>query len=361
MKTQSTLKKASRTHLMKPKLSTALSLLLGFTLISIAAPRKSAAGPWTFTSIHSYEFSDRFGAYINDSVDLDQRRARGTYMDNLIAGLDYDGKSHCAPTVAANVLGWISRTGYSDRRESIFPDLAPRARDWSPPASSASTAVKRAYNSVYNEQTEFIRELGIEMRTHRTFGTTSDDFTKVLRDRLPDGFWVTTTKDGGCPTGPGLPDPDIGLTRIYNEISSGNLVVLHYNTYQELPSALGARKFSSPIDAHTVFVTGVELPKDPSGSGSLFVADPLDESPVAGNELMTQSEFEERGIIDIPSFETAVSYKGDRGACSTFRKKATVIPTDSSRLVKIITGITVISPPVGGDFIGFLPTEVISE
>jgi hypothetical protein len=355
--------------MMKSNRSISLSLFLGVTLISIAAPRESAAAFPRITSIYSYEYADTFVAGINNIVDLDQRREAGTYLGDRIEGLPGDGISHCAPTVAADVLGWISRTGYTGEGETLLPSLAPRANEWRPPASSASTAVKRAYNSIYNEQTQFIRDLGIEMGTNplATGGTSDENLRSVLNRRLPDGFKVNLISDAGCDfemsaDGTRTVDREIGLERIHNEIASGNLVLLHYNKYDDYRRVPGLGFLKPrPNSGHITFVSYVQRPKDESVPGILFTTEPSDLSPVSGTMALTQSLFSDTSINGIPQSESSVNYEGDGSVCSFYGKKATVIPTTTPGIVQVIEAITVISPPEGSSFVGFRPTEVMPD
>ena len=310
-------------------------------------------------------------AGVRGMPDLDQLRANGTYLGQSVKGLPNTGRAYCAQAASANVLGWITLNGYENDTESYFPSLAPRASEWSPPSETASNAIKRAYVPVYNAQSEFMDELGREMGVvpfdeslGAGSGTPTESTVAVLNRRLPRGFKVKHISDVGCTferrADGSVYDPDIGLNRIYNEIASGNLVLIHTAFYTEVTTPFGAKVWKYEGYPHLATVDGVAVPPSPA-TGVILTADSAEEIPLSGTDVrqFSQSVFGSTlgSIEDVPRSEERVVYQEAYSICSTYVKRATVIRdlADPSGAI-IITGITVISPPDGHQFSGFLPT-----
>ena len=228
------MKKVSR-----QKSKQALALLMGVPLLAGILPLTSqAAGPSEEmgpsviirSKMGSRETPYSLRAWVDEMPDLDQYRREGTYLGRTVRGLTGDGSSYCGPTSAANILGWISNTGYELSGESFMIDAAPRASEWTPPSSSASNEEKRRYVSVYNAQTDFLESLATEMGTGLfptsigagIFGTDPYSAAAVLDLKLPSSFDVKVFTDEGCmldrDESGRLVDQDLGAMTIYNHL-----------------------------------------------------------------------------------------------------------------------------------------------
>ena len=98
-------------------------------------------------------------------IDFDQRRETGKFVN----GLPGDGRKHCGPSATANLLAWFAT--YHE------PGLAPGAGDWQS-------------DLYYDQATDFIEELGVEMDC---CGVGSVDVHDSLVSRLdPDRYTVVT-------------------------------------------------------------------------------------------------------------------------------------------------------------------------
>ncbi|MDG2200538.1 MAG: hypothetical protein P8K80_05095 [Phycisphaerales bacterium] len=133
---------------------------LGLALACSAATQASVLDPLGW-----YNDENHAGWTCRSMIDFDQRRETGKFVN----GLPGDGRKHCGPSATANLLAWFAT--YHE------PGLAPGAGDWQS-------------DLYYDQATDFIEELGVEMDC---CGVGSVDVHDSLVSRLdPDRYTVVT-------------------------------------------------------------------------------------------------------------------------------------------------------------------------
>ncbi len=256
-------------------------------------------------------YPSQFFAMVTGMPDLDQIRRAIPIAGKM--GLPDDGVDHCAPTAAANLLGFLSMKGY---RELL-------------PMNDAETWDDRTIPGE-NDATSLINALGSEMGT----GSDGSDFLDValkMKRRLNEGrsrsdrFKVETVSDYGCYT-----SGDTSTERLYREIANGNLIQGNLDYYVEDSSRPGFLRLAG---SHAIVITGAM--RNSSGD-FLTIVDPSSggDSPYYQGEYHTNTYEVTRETVNLSD-----------GAC--VRTLTSVLKEDSIGVdfKTMLTGLIVIKPP----------------
>jgi len=316
--------KHSKTNTAKSKsrIGAALGILVASSTPSLAhADAKSM----------EYSFVDarNYWALIRGMHDIDQTRAtvKTSFGVTLTQGVDGDGRYHCGPTSAANLLGFIAEHGY--------PEAASNADKWTPPSPGASSVERFEYRFTYNSVSHLINDLGREMGTDwppgivdgdGATGTSLNSIQDALESRLPE-FNLGIISDRDCDA-----DDEVNSFSISMNIAMGNLMILNIGRYS--PDADGKLTRTS---GHIVVPVGALK----AGSyDQIYIHDPAIQHCPSGYDCnsTTQSKYQ-ADRWELRKVRHAFAEEG----CS--RSVYEVAHLTSSTTITLIERLLVVSPP----------------
>jgi len=228
--------------------------------IALAACAGAAPGAAADVIASSYTSQNQFLYELSHMPDLDQRRT-GTHD---LSGLALDGAMYCVPTSAVNLVAYIANHG--------FGQVQPGPGYWQS-------------NSLYEEATLQIAQMGFNMGTHPANGTGGYAAREGCQRWLGDDFTVSLY----YPTD----DFRASIVELTQIAMQGNIASMAYGRYEYLGTLLDVAVLGDRVGGHAV--TFVKAERNVRGM-TIGVRDSADDPDKSTNPdyLTTQSIFSTR-------------------------------------------------------------------